>query len=177
MGRFSLASASLLSVHWHLLCLQPSPDSLAIELSSESASPGCSGEEGGDPPPPPPPPPGAGLALACHQHGLAAFNLGISGSLAPSWASETVGTPPMSCDEPELVDSFTCTSRIGSSRGRTRYLCLSCMAATHCHPAFSSRGTASKCAELPIHSAKASVMWECISRTSSLERLRYPCWS
>ena len=52
-------------------------------LSSESAPPGHSGEEGGDPHPPPPPP-GVGLALVCHLHGLATLTLGVSSSTTPS---------------------------------------------------------------------------------------------
>ena len=98
MGRFNLTGASLLSACQHLLCLQPSPDL----LSSESAPPRHSGEEGGDPPPPRP-----GLALVCHLHGLAALTLDVSSYTTTSSTSGTGDTPPTSCDDLDLVDSLT----------------------------------------------------------------------
>ena len=51
-GRFSRARASLLSGLQCLLCLQSPSDSLMVDWPSESIPPGCSGEEGGEPPPP-----------------------------------------------------------------------------------------------------------------------------
>ena len=117
------------------------------------------------------------LALTWHLRGLAALARGISCSVAPSWASGSMGIPPTSCDDPELVDSFACTGRTGSSRGLTHCRCLSCAAATRCCPTSSSKGTVLKCANLPIHSANASAMWECVARASSFGRPRYPCRS
>ena len=80
--------------------------------------------------------------------------------MTPSWTSGTGGAPPTSCDDPEPLDSLMCTGKVSYLRGQTHCLHLSCMAVTCCHPASSSGGTASKCADLPICLAKASTMCE-----------------
>ena len=128
-------------------------------------------------PPPPPPPPGAGLALICHLCGIAAFSLGASDSVTPSWASGTGSAPPTSYDDPILVDLFACTGKTGSSIGQTHCLRFSSVTVACCCPASSGKRTISKCADFPIHATKASGMWEHMARASSLERPWYPCLS
>ena len=85
---------------------------------------------------------------------------------------------PSSCSEdPELAVPAAWVSKLACFWVWICCLYLSCTAVTWLHPSSSSKGAASKCVDLPIHSTNASAKCKHIARAVSFMRPQCPCLS